>query len=92
MVFTFHASRFTLILYCAILRFVAENFTGMGDVKSWGFVAALPVHDCEVNPFDINAAPDELRQIALADPALSHITLIAGWFALSLDAADTDCD
>ena len=62
----------------------------MGDVEAWGFVAALPVHDCEVNPFDVNAAPDQLCEIALANPALSHIALISGWFTLSFNAADSD--
>ena len=47
-------------LDCAVLGFVAEDFAGVGDIKSWGFVAALPVHDCEVDSFDINAAPDQL--------------------------------
>ena len=64
----------------------------MGDVESRGFVPALPVDDCEINPFDINAAADQLCQIALADPALSHIVLISGWFALSLNAADSYSD
>ena len=79
----------SLVLDSPILRFVAEDFAGVGDVESWGFVAALPVHDCEVNAFDINTASYQLRQIALADPSLSHIALIAGWFALSLNAADS---
>ena len=79
-------------LDCAVLGFVAEDFAGVGDVESWGFVAALPVHDREVNPFDVNAAPDQLGEIALADPALPHVSLIARGFALSLDPADSDCN
>ncbi len=64
----------------------------MGDVESWGFMAALSVHNCEVNSFDIDAAPDQLRQIALADPALSHVALISSRFTILLNSADSDCD
>lgn len=42
----------------AVLGFVAEDFAGVRDVESWGFMSALSVHDCEVHPFDIDAAPD----------------------------------
>ena len=50
----------SLALYRAVLGIVAEDFAGVGDVESWGFVPALPVDDSEVNAFDINAAPYQL--------------------------------
>ena len=48
----------SLALYRAVLGIVAEDLAGMGDVESWGFVTALPMDDGEIDPFDIDAAPD----------------------------------
>ena len=64
----------------------------MGDVEAWVFMPALPVHNGKVNPFNINTAADQLRQIALADPALSHVSLVSSRFTISLNSSNSDCD
>ncbi len=61
------------VLFCkVVLRRIADQFAGIGNVQALEPVVAEAVQNGELDIFHINAAVDQLVQVAMRDKGIQH--------------------